>query len=316
MIMQKTLNIPDNSARRHHFLSQCYLKGFTPRGRKTSKLVHFKLQDRKTLPPTSLKNLAQQRDFYRIEIEGLPAGCVEALRADFEAEADNAIRNVESAGVFEGEDKINILKLMARFATSNPYNRAAINDIQNFLTKRRVLESLSADVGKVINENVITPDMIELVRNNQIIITNDIHQNKHIHFELSILNEIIELLLHRKWQLVQISGPLTFITCDRPVVLAWKVDAPYTISPGFASLNSQVCFPLTKKLALVGSFDGENGAISSASDKLIGWINTSIFCNAGSWVYAETEDFCFAKQTGELAYGKAAFWEYFESVAV
>lgn len=106
-----------------HFLSQCYLKGFTPLGTKTSRLVALNLIERKSLRPTIPKNFAKERYFNRIEIVGMSPDYLEEQLALFEDTADKSIRNVEKTGKFEGEDRIIILNLVALFAVRNPYRR-------------------------------------------------------------------------------------------------------------------------------------------------------------------------------------------------
>ena len=55
-------------------------------------------------------------------------------------------------------------------------------------------------------------------------------------------------------------GP--FVTCDSPVCLDWieppKIRTPLNRRPGFDLKNSQVYFPISQKLALIGEFDADD----------------------------------------------------------
>lgn len=297
------------SAQGQHFLSQCYLKGFTPLGTKESRLVTLNLREQKILPPTIPKNFGKQRYFNRIEIDGLSPDYLEDQLALFEDIADKALRNIERTGRFEGEDRVIILNLIALFVVRNPYRREYWNDMQNYIAKI-VLDAATSNVGGTTNGISLTPEFKKLVDEQEFNV--DLHQNEHIKLELSSLDTVIRLLAQRKWTLVHAREDLTFITCDRPITLLWKDNKEYVASPGFGSRASQVCFPLTKKLMVVGDFEGGDNIII-ASERLMASINSSTISNAALWVYTETGDFVFLKHTGELAYGIKAFWEYFAS---
>lgn len=66
----------DAGARAHHFISQCYLKGFTRNGSKKSKLFVIGLEQLRSFE-TRPENVAHRRDFNRIE--GLPPEELEQL---------------------------------------------------------------------------------------------------------------------------------------------------------------------------------------------------------------------------------------------
>ncbi len=100
------------TARHHHYLSQCYLKGFTKGGGKKSKLTTIDLREKKhfeTIP----RNVGGMRDFNRIDVDGVDQNILENSLAEFEGAAASALRKLEETAVFEGETKDLILNLIA-----------------------------------------------------------------------------------------------------------------------------------------------------------------------------------------------------------
>ncbi len=63
-------------SRHHHYLSQCYLKGFTQGSSKKSKLTVIDLKEKKRFEIIP-RNVGGMRDFNRVEIEGVDPEVVE-----------------------------------------------------------------------------------------------------------------------------------------------------------------------------------------------------------------------------------------------
>jgi hypothetical protein len=81
-------------ARRHHFLSQCYLKGFTADGTKEGKLFVINTSDGSTFETKPI-NVAVERDFNAVE--GRPPGELEGKLAQLEGVLGAALDRIVSA---------------------------------------------------------------------------------------------------------------------------------------------------------------------------------------------------------------------------
>jgi len=79
------------TARHHHYLSQCYLKGFTKGGSKKSKLIVIDLK-RKKYFETIPRNVGGIRDSNRIDIERIDQNILEKSIAEFESAAAASLR--------------------------------------------------------------------------------------------------------------------------------------------------------------------------------------------------------------------------------
>lgn len=111
-----------NVSRHHHYLSQCYLKGFTQGSAKNSKLTVIDLKNKKKFE-TIPRNVGGMRDFNRVEIEGVNPEIVEKKQANFESQAALALKKLEDTQDFTGETKDVILELIAMLSIKSPQMR-------------------------------------------------------------------------------------------------------------------------------------------------------------------------------------------------
>jgi hypothetical protein len=116
------------AARIHHFVPQCYLKGFT-RNRKKPRLF---VVDRKEASSffTHPKNVAAQRDFHRVEVNGIPTDALENAFSGFESELTKALLAAVEMQTIEGEVKIYLLNLMTLISVKNPRHRESMRDFR------------------------------------------------------------------------------------------------------------------------------------------------------------------------------------------
>lgn len=83
-------------ARRHHYLPQCYLRGFV-RHRDKPKLFVVDRDLRKAFFANPI-NVAQERDFHAVQAEGLPSDAIEKALAGFESDLAPALARVAQTG--------------------------------------------------------------------------------------------------------------------------------------------------------------------------------------------------------------------------
>ena len=78
-----------NVARRHHFVPQGYLAGFTNNGTRAGLLTVF---DRvsQSIFLAKPRNVAAKRDFNRVDLEGRPPDYLEQAMGEFEGKAISA----------------------------------------------------------------------------------------------------------------------------------------------------------------------------------------------------------------------------------
>src|SRR5579863_4449167 len=109
------------AARTHHWVPQFYLRQFSDP--KTSQVFVVDFVDRRAYR-TSPKNICAERDFNRVDAEGLSADALEASLSTFENAAAIAVRElVSSPQRVSAENWILVLNLMSLLATRNPVSR-------------------------------------------------------------------------------------------------------------------------------------------------------------------------------------------------
>lgn len=304
-------------SRQHHYLSQCYLKGFTKGGSKKSKLTVIDVKEKKCFE-TNPRNVGGIRDFNRIEMNGIALDSLEKNLAKFENEAASALRQIEKDLRFEGKTKDLILNLIALLAFRSPERREHWRKFEEEIAKitmnlllenkerwdaqiRKIKES-----GKKVNDNVTYEDMKRFHENKEYKI--EVPQEQHIINEFKLIDDILPYIYNRNWILVRSnedSGP--FITSDNPVNLMWKrpenIPLIYRNSPGYGAKDAFLYFPISKNLALIGEFDGPKGIIDGTKE-FVAILNTNLLIFVYKQLYAPKINFFFIGEKGDILSGK------------
>jgi len=303
------------TARNHHYIPQCYLRGFTHGGGKKSKLRVIDANTKSTFE-TGTRNVGARRDFLKVDIEGLPADAHESEMAEFEGELARTLRSIEFKNSINQDELEIILNFMGLLAIRNPHFREVMRRFVDDVTSRIMdltlatkerwegqvaqMEKDGVDISGVSYE-----DMKRFVEEKKYHLT--VATDFHIHQELKGLDAILPHLFNRTWLLVEATvegGP--FITSDHPVSLRWKhpeeVPPFYRNSPGFGMRDTQVIFPLSKNLVLIGEFeneeDGSDITAVTASPELVASINRMLIAGSRGQIYAPSFNFKFDGRDG------------------
>lgn len=300
-----------NESRRHHYISQFYLKGFAKHGLKNTFITVINKNEKRLFKTTS-KNLASIYDFNRIEMEGVKPDAFENELAKFESEVADALRSLHESKKFKGKIRTLILELIAMFATRNPSIRDNIAGFLSKVNKTTLLTLLrnkpEMKEGLISLIKKVKPDKEDDISNEDIkkFVDEDIIVNidtaYHLHTESIMIKTIFHLLTARKWTLLQSSldtGP--FITSDTPVVLCWEnpdeIPMIHRNHPGFGLPKTTIYFPISQNLALIGAFD-RTDAVVSPNEKLVAVVNTMQIIHAQNQLYMPHVDFHFFTETG------------------
>ena len=97
-----------NASRNHHYIPQCYLRGFLdPSLRKEQLHVIDKIEVRRFV--TTPRNVGSQRDFNRVNILGQPIDAAEKLFAEIDGKIARILKDVkENATLPEGVDMVTL----------------------------------------------------------------------------------------------------------------------------------------------------------------------------------------------------------------
>ncbi|MCP5104868.1 MAG: DUF4238 domain-containing protein, partial [bacterium] len=118
--------------RRHHYIPEFYLANFTSTGQKDDFLwVLDKKQAKqwKAIP----KNIAHQRDFYRIDVDELEPSYIETALSEIEEKAAPVMKEMsERCNLPKGDDFIILMNFVALMAVRVPRPR---NNMSDFISK-------------------------------------------------------------------------------------------------------------------------------------------------------------------------------------
>lgn len=304
------------TARHHHYLSQCYLKGFTKGKAKKSKLTVIDLKEKKRFE-TIPRNVGGVRDFNRVDLDGVDQNAIETGLSIFEAKAATALKLLHEKRDFTGEVKQVILNLIALFAVRSPERRehyrkfhAQIEDYATGLTlasKERwewQVEKLKTQ-GPSYKDSCSYQEMVDFYNSKKY--TTEVPREHHISMEMSQIDVLLPLLFDRTWKLIESNeetGP--FITTDNPVRIMWidpeHVPLFYRDNPAFGLQNTRICFSVSQDLALVGEFDDEEKKVSPDED-VVATFNTNMMTNCYKQIYTSKVGFKICSKDGSIFNG-------------
>lgn len=286
-------------ARNHHFVPQYYLKGFaTPRS-KDGKLSVYDLKRGKSFT-TRPRNVASRRDYNRVEIEGVDPNIVESQLAMLDSQADQAFRRVIAArSIASHEDFSFVLTLIAQVAITNP----AFRDMRGGMIRQMgtammhnmvsTRERWAAVTEGAASDPRIGGDPIAFEEARTAVERGDIEvvpaKENLIGQEWQLWPAVLPLLEARQWTLfVAPAGSAGFATSDRPFSLRWSDPALRDgfYGPGLGCTDTNLTFPLSRDLALVGRFDAGGGTIE-IDETMVAAINLMTFSSAMRQIYAD-----------------------------
>jgi hypothetical protein len=303
------------TARRHHFVPQFYLKGFTVERKKKRQITVFDAKERKVFT-TAIDNVAHDRDFNRVEIDGLAPDAFENALAGFETEISAALNQIITTQSIAAEaDRIALINLICALALRNPRLRETIREFHERVAKKMLSvmlatpERWAAQVKKTREAGYLqdVPQVAELSYEQmkkfarEANFTISLAREHHIKLELETFNKMLPILLERKWLLLRAphdSGG--FITSDHPVVLTWSDPAMRSgRAPGFGLTGTEVFFPVSTRLAVVGAFELQPATID-IHPNAVASLNGAQVAYAQRQVYARDSNFTYVLESNEL----------------
>lgn len=303
-------------ARNHHWVPQCYLRGFAKRPSKNAQLyVVDAVKDKAFV--TTPRNVASERDFNRIDVDGMSPDHVESGYARFEGIASAALRRLcESRHFGNAEDHNLILNLIALLAIRNPRMRESSRRMHETIIKRAVeLATATKDrfersIAGAVRGGHVEPDhglsyesMRDFVEQDRYTI--DVPTTRHVEDELKRVDVVLPLLGRRCWMLLRAApGTGGFVTSDHPVVLDWidRRGRGTFQSTGHGLKSTEVIFPVSHDLVMYGQFEGRFGVLDVGLD-VVTRINTDIIAHAQRQIYAKDDRFRYAITSGRVRFG-------------
>lgn len=305
-------------ARRHHYIPQLYLAGFTDSGEKNGLLYAHDLRQLKSWRDKPA-NVAFVKNFHKIDVPGIDTDEIERVFCELEGAAAEVLKRIIRTNKLPWRRKsYNVLmQFMAQLVVRRPSVRESVTEsIDQVLRMVAGMYAglpdadLQRHLDRLRGDNPDLPETTlaefrEFIKSDDY--TTEFSQNFLINNLLSALlptadDTIAPLLAARHWVLwVAQDGAGHFITTDRPVLLTWTVEVPsfYADSPGFGLQDTLVIFPLSKRLALYGRFEGPRRLALPADADQVALINRMMSYGVVRFIYSTDENFAWKKLTDD-----------------
>jgi hypothetical protein len=294
-------------ARQHHYIPRFYLKGFAKKPHKNSPIHVFDMAKGEWLPATHPSNLGTIRDFNRVDIDGQPIDALESSLSKFETEASKVLESVrESKTMPAGDDLIILMNLIALISVRNPQARESFRestkkviDLTTALSlankdrfESTVQQMKKAGYAKDLPD-VSYEELLQFYQSGEYKI--NIKNQFFYSGEFGAVRAVVQTLLNRRWSFL-IAGPDAghFISSDHPVRLRWtdpKLTQGY-FPPGHGVMSTEVLFPLSRNIAIVGTFEGEDRT-ETVNQAIVATVNNLILQGCVRQLYSPTDDFFY-----------------------
>jgi len=288
------------TARRHHYLPQAYLAAFTTTELKDGQFCVLEVETGRAFR-TSPLNVAAQRDFNRVDIEGRSPDAIESALAPFEGEAVAAVRRVIETQEYPNDIDWNlILNLLGLIAVRNPKLRGSFNRAREEVLRRttdmlvldkRIWEhhvKKAREAGEEISDTVTFEDFKRFVEGGEY--EYEFHPEGNLRVEFGAFDKVLPLLGQRTWSVLiaRPDGP-EFICSDHPVTLEWKGGRSGPV--GFGLPETEVFFPLGRRVGFYGVFETPLKSVVHCKPGHVATLNRRVAWNAERHVYSAQERF-------------------------
>ena len=282
-------------ARNHHYLPQTYLAAFTDTGTKNGKFYVFDIRSGKRFR-TSPRNVAAERDFNRVNLEGKPPDILEQSFSPFEGQVGQAIRKVNRTKTFPNDEDANsILNLLCLIVLRNPRSRRKTNRFRQavsehfahlLVSNEQLWEHQLKKLG-IEGTTVTFEEMKQSIEGGEYQIEFTPADSPAV--ELRAFDELLPIFGKRYWSLLiaPASGP-HFICSDYPIALTWKKSVRH--GPiGYGVENTEIFFPLGPKTGFYGVYEDPLPTVVEIEDKHVAMMNSRIKERTDRQVFSTTE---------------------------
>jgi hypothetical protein len=267
--------------RKHHYVPQFYLAGFTDNGIASGTLYVLD-KSKQTQWSSTPKDSAHQRDFHAVDLgPNIDPMGVEKRLAIFEGQQSVVLKRIldDEALPGSGDEAIGpLINLVALLAVRVPRIRQTVSDFIDqaekmalralFATKkgrdqfRQFVEQNKAtldpmqraEVERLLRKDSDLDEMAEFVGSGRYTVSYD--QTWEVQMMLRMTITLMPWLSLRNWSLwVAAEGTPDVICSDSPVGLAWTKKTSGSWPPGFGVPGTIVSVPLSKRIGLVGMFE-------------------------------------------------------------
>jgi hypothetical protein len=259
--------------RKHHYVPQFYLAGFTRNDSKDGD-VYVLDKEKRTTWKSSPRGSAHKRDFHAIEPE--PGGdpmAVEKAIAQLEGQWSSVLAEViRSKALPVGESFGDLMMFIAFMAVRVMRIRDVLSDFIDRVSKAEIQLMLATKEGQhhfretlaKVGQEMSDDEFEQLVSFGQSE-AYDVNFDKtwHVQEMIRMALTLAPLLSLRKWCLWTADEAAPDLICSNsPVAPTWAVQMPGPMSPAFGTPNTIVSVPLNRRIALLSMIEEQLPALT------------------------------------------------------
>ena len=310
-----------NTARNHHYVPQFYLKGFLDSSLPNEQLHVIDKVDRRHFV-TRPRNIAAQRDFNRINMQGHAVDEIESHLAQIEGQAATVLRDIaQNATLPQNRDMDILVVFVGILAVNNPQIRDSLINIDQEITRQMMqsaVESREAYESRVSELGMENPIEYEIMKafvdsENYTINIEDPDGYYLARVFDGLDREVLPFFGVMQWSLLVAENDASdFICSDRPASLFRLVDmipgtqSPYTTTSAGVIIpnkvpqrgvpwlvNFELIVPLNPRMAIYATTPDNPSPIEYGDRMTVACINKRIMDAAARQIYCSNLDFKF-----------------------
>jgi hypothetical protein len=230
-----------------------------------------------------------------------------------EGYASNVIREIiRTRAIPAGADYVVLMEFMALMSVRVPSGRDMVNQGVDFVSKAllkaalRTPESWKSELEAARGAGIdIGEKDASFERMTEALAKGEfkfgIDQNYQIKTMLELMGKLGPCLAPRKW-CVAVSDSGSLICSDKPVTARFTRPKGALDSPGFMREDTEITFPLSKHVLLVGSWEPHSSQVVPLTRRAVAFFNgvTARYCQR--FLFSSTKDFCWLDKEGKVRY--------------
>jgi len=293
-------------ARNHHYVPQAYLGLFTDTGDKHGQF-HVLPTRAQVAFRTTPRNVAAERDFNRVDVDGYSQNHIESSLAPIEGKAVQVIRtSAESLALPSDRGYSYLLNLVCLLFVRNPARRAVINSERERGLRnqyRQLVRSRETWEQHLTNAREQEPELanVSFERAKTFIESEKYKINfipeGSVRREFHAFDSVLQQFEARTWSLL-VAPPSgsRFICSDNPVSLVPTMRASGKVA--LDTPHTEVFMPLTPNLALIGVLDERLPSTIRLQSEAVGIMNRRTARNAYRYMFSREETFAITNESG------------------
>ncbi len=306
--------------KRHHYLAESYLEGFSEDGRG---LWVYDIS-RQQLRPQTIKDTCVQSHYNALVADdGKRHLEIEQMLSQVEGDTKQIIAHVDAGGRIDAEQKKTLAYFIALQKVRVPEFEDQVNatsaNLMNRMTRQsfadldRARESIKSVEEKNGKPAGVTPEeMVEFVANGEYDLK--IHRNHSLEQMVRFAPELANYFVQMEWAFLKAPTGAHYLTTDSAFIMFpppdWEKNNPLRMPYGIHTRGARKVFPLSGRTALVLFDHGDIISYRDATPEMTTMINEQLAADAYRFIVGRDEHSVgsVANKVRDILAGRGVKW--------